>query len=246
MWFFWVAAGVATQLTFVVTVWVLFWFFKRGTPELSPGSLGIDLLLTLQFAVVHSLLLHRTVRSRLERVIPSPMYGSFFSFVTCAGVLLTCSLWQSSSVIVWEATGWAGFAVEACYYMSWAGITYTVSLTGFGWQTGLTTWWPWIRNRPVPRRTFAPRGAYLVMRHPVYLSFLGLIWFNPLMTLDRLLLSAVWTMYIFVGSWLKDQRLLYYLGDRYCQYQAEVPGYPGFIGPLGRAPYPDAAVSSGS
>ena len=71
----------------------------------------------------------------------------------------------------------------------------------------------------------------------MYLSFLGLLWFTPVYTQDRLLLNLLWSGYIFVGSWLKDRRLLFYLGQTYRQYQAQVPGYPllGW-GPLGRVP----------
>ena len=40
-----------------------------------------------------------------------------------------------------------------------------------------------------------------------------------------------------VGSYLKDERLTYYLGDRYRDYQSRVSGYPGiWFGPLGRVP----------
>jgi hypothetical protein len=58
------------------------------------------------------------------------------------------------------------------------------------------------------------------------------------MTLDRAVLTAIWTAYIFIGSHLKDRRLLYYLGDVYRRYQARVPGYPFFLfGPLARVPW---------
>jgi hypothetical protein len=80
-------------------------------------------------------------------------------------------------------------------------------------------------------------GAYRFLRHPIYLSFLGLIWFTPVVTLDRLVLLAVWTPYIFLGSWLKDQRLTFYLRDVYRDYMARVPGYLGMpFGPLARVP----------
>jgi methanethiol S-methyltransferase len=73
------------------------------------------------------------------------------------------------------------------------------------------------------------------MRHPVYLSFLGLVWLRPTMSLDRAVLLVVWTVYIFVGSVLKDRRMEFYLGDRYREYQARVVGYPGMLfGPLAR------------
>jgi hypothetical protein len=50
-------------------------------------------------------------------------------------------------------------------------------------------------------------------------------------------LTTVWTAYVFIGSYLKDRRLLHYVGQPYRQYLAEVPGYPGLIaGPLGKVP----------
>ena len=87
----------------------------------------------------------------------------------------------------------------------------------------------------MPRRPFQATSVYRVLRHPVYLSFLGLIWFTPVMSLDHAVLTAVWTVYIFVGSVLKDQRLLFYLGSSYQDYMTRVPGYPGMLaGPLAR------------
>ncbi|MFM8826653.1 MAG: methyltransferase family protein, partial [Actinomycetota bacterium] len=111
----------------------------------------------------------------------------------------------------------------------------SLHLTGLGWQTGLTPWWSWVRGQPTPKRDFVERGAYRVLRHPVYLSFLGLVWGVPVVSLDRGVLIAIWTTYIFIGSMLKDRRLSFFLGDRYRDYQSRVPGDPGMpFGPLAR------------
>ena len=59
--------------------------------------------------------------------------------------------------------------------------------------------------------------------------------FTPTMTLDHAILTAVWTLYLAVGSYLKDERLAHYMGEEYRQYQQQVPGYPlAPWGPLGR------------
>lgn len=246
----WIVFGWLTHALFGVTV-VFLYRFLRGVdaPPKDAADFGAPLLdaaLALQFAVAHSLLLLPSVRARLTRVVPSPAYGVFFCCCTCLSLLTAIAAWQPWGGAVWQLDGLPRVAMLAAFFASWVALFYSLGLNGFGYQTGWTTWRPWSQGKPQPRREFRPRGAYLLFRHPVYLSFLGLIWFTPCMTYDRAVLTAFWTVYIFYGSYLKDRRLLHYLGDRYRQYQAEVPGYPGMpIGPLARVPWePQSEVVS--
>ena len=233
-----IAFGLITHVLFAHTVWKLFWFLKTGVER--EGSLWVDLLLALQFCVIHSVILLPRIRERLTwKLIPSPFYGCFFCIATCACLLATIAGWGRHQSVLWELAGWPRTFMNLCFAGSWIALFYSLSLTGLGYQTGLTPWLYWLRNRPAPRRAFHPVGAYQWLRHPIYLSFLGLIWFTPDMTLDHAILTGVWTVYVFVGSYLKDQRLIHYLGDSYRHYQSQVPGYPGFIiGPLARVPFP--------
>ncbi|TWT75529.1 hypothetical protein Pla123a_30390 [Posidoniimonas polymericola] len=243
------AAGVATHLLFVFTVWHLFWFLKEGRGAGSGGQewggLGFDIGLAVFFAAPHSVLLLPSVRKSLAKRIPQAFYGLFYTVVTCTSLLVVFGLWQGSEQVVWNLTGPLRLAVQAGFYASWAALFYSLHLTGLGYQTGLTPWLYWARRQQPPRRTFTPRGAYLLWRHPVYLSFMGLVWFTPRMSLDHVVLTAVWTVYLFVGSCLKDQRLAFYLGDSYRAYQATTPGFPLMpFGPLARRPLPEPASST--
>jgi protein-S-isoprenylcysteine O-methyltransferase Ste14 len=227
--------GVATQLLFLFTVWHLFWFLKEDYLYHDTGYLWINALLALQFAVGHSLLLYPQIRSRITQWLPSAFYGCLFCLQTCLGILLTAWLWRSSSSVIWKFDGAGYWIMSGGFYASWITLLYSLNLTGLGYQTGLTQWWFWLRRKPLPKRAFEPRSLYCCMRHPVYLSFMGLLWFTPVMTLDRALLTGIWTAYIFVGSYLKDERLSFYIGKPYRDYQAKVPGYPFvFFGPLGK------------
>ena len=233
-----ILTGVGVHALFAWMVYYLY-FFLAGSPA-QPGNhaaLGVDALLALQFVVIHSLLLWPKVRTRLERVIPPAFYGLFFCLVTTLTLLFAMHYWQVGSWSIWSLDGWPRIVMQALYIGSWIGQFYALSLMGFGYQTGFIPWWYWMQGQPPPPRRFEPRGAYRWLRHPVYLSFLGLVWFTPYMTIDRAVLTAVWTVYIFVGSWLKDRRLALFLGPTYRQYQAQVPGYPGMpLGPLARVP----------
>jgi protein-S-isoprenylcysteine O-methyltransferase Ste14 len=224
-------------------VWHLYPFLAGSREPAAASTSGYwwaaDLLLLIQFCFLHSLLLRPGVRHRLERLIPSPCYGCFYTAVTCSSLLLLVLTWQACPVVCYRLEGWAWGAVSTAYVLSWVALVYSLSLTGLGFQTGWTQLWGWLRHGQPPRRGFEVRGAYRWLRHPVYLSFLGQIWFTPLMTIDRLLLSLLFTGYIFLGSYFKDRRLLYYVGDTYRAYQARVPGYPLGFGPLGRVPSQD-------
>lgn len=121
------------------------------------------------------------------------------------------------------------------FYLSWLALFYSLYLTGLGYQTGLLPWLCWTLNRNPPTRKFEIRGVFRWMRHPVYLSFLGLIWFTPTMTIDHAIYTAIWTVYVYLGSYLKDRRLAHYIGQPYKDYASRVVGFPliGF-GPWGR------------
>jgi protein-S-isoprenylcysteine O-methyltransferase Ste14 len=232
-----ITTGIAIHAVFGIMVWYLYWFLKGGRPVSGGGALWIDLVLALQFVVVHSLLLYPAVRERLSRWISAPFYGLFYCAATTVGLALTMAFWQASSDVWWEITGPARLLVDAGFYGSWILLFYSFFLNGIGYQTGFTPWWHWMQGRETPPRRFRPQGIFRIMRHPAYLSFLGLVWFTPVMTADRAVLTIVWTAYVIVGSYLKDRRMLLYVGEPYRRYLADVPGYPGMIaGPLARVP----------
>ncbi|MBS0264449.1 MAG: hypothetical protein JSS02_21115 [Planctomycetes bacterium] len=234
-----VVAAMATHALFAWTVCRLFLFLDGSQPhsESAHGSLTQNLLLGVAFGALHSFLLHPRIRQGLSRWIPPAFYGLFFCVVTCVSLCLTFAGWSHSRAVWWELTGPARWGVQALWFASWGLLVYSLWLSGLGYQTGATPWWSWMRDRPLPTRPFRPRGPFLWLRHPAYLGFLGLVWWTPVMTADRLVLIGVWTVYILNGSWLKDLRLVYFLGTPYQIYQSQVAGFPGvWWGPLAKRP----------
>lgn len=231
-----VVFGVGTQIGFLGTVPYLFLFLRHGTSQ-NGSWFVVDSLLALQFCIPHSLLMLPSVRKRISIAIPSQLYGSLFATATCATLWPLFAFWRSSTMVIWQASGWIETAVVAGFYLSWVALFFSLRASGFGYQTGWTQWLYWLRHDRLPCRPLTDQGPYRWMRHPAYLSFLGLIWFTPRMTLDHAVLTAIWTVYIYIGSCLKDRRLLFYLGDAYRDYAERVPGYPGMlVGPLAKWP----------
>jgi protein-S-isoprenylcysteine O-methyltransferase Ste14 len=228
--------GFGNQLLFLITVWYLFWFLHDGAiSQQHENWILRDCSLAIFFAVSHSLMLVPRTRAFLTRWIPPAFYDSTFCVVTCLSLLLLFFGWRTSQMVLWHASGVFESGIRTCFYLSWGALFYSLALTGLGYQNGWTPFYYWLRRQQAPRREFNPRGAYKLIRHPVYLSFLGLVWFTPRMTLDHAALTAIWTAYIFYGSFLKDRRLQHYIGQPYRKYSSQVPGYPLITrGPLAR------------
>ena len=155
--------AVAAHLLLAVTVWFLFPFLQGGRePDASldnPRWWWIDLLLVAQFCVLHSLLLRPGVRDRLQRWVPSPIYGCCYTIVTCCSLLLLVLAWRVWPVVCVRLEGMTALAVRTAYLLSWVGLLYTLSLTGYGYQTGWTPFWGWLRKGQPPLRKFEIKGA---------------------------------------------------------------------------------------
>jgi hypothetical protein len=74
--------------------------------------------------------------------------------------------------------------------------------------------------RPIP---FTVTGPYRWVRHPLYLSMILMIWSCPNLTIDRLLFNVLWTLWIVIGSIFEERDLIAEFGDRYREYQKQVP-----------------------
>jgi methanethiol S-methyltransferase len=227
--------GVATQLLFLWTVVQLFAFLRHGGTHPSPNWLGIDCLLATGFAVPHSVLLVPPIQKWIKSWMPAGLLGCLHCSVTCIALLILFRYWGTHSTTLWKATGFAETAILCGFYGSWIALFYSLYITGMGYQTGFTQWRYWLLQTRPPQREFVERGAYRWMRHPIYMSFLGLIWFTPTMTLDHAVLTLLWTIYIYAGSYFKDKRMMRFVGPPYQEYAMRVTGLPFIgIGPLRR------------
>ena len=76
---------------------------------------------------------------------------------------------------------------------------------------------------PLPAEPLQERGPYALMRHPLYLFSLLIIWPQPVMTLNVLVFDIIATLYFAVGSLIEERRLERIHGDEYRAYRECVP-----------------------
>ncbi|MFM7835544.1 MAG: hypothetical protein ACKPJD_27420, partial [Planctomycetaceae bacterium] len=125
-----VCFGLGTQALFALTVVFLFSFLRYGISRPASGWLWTDLLLALQFAVPHSVLLHPRFRELFRRWFPAEMHGAFFCVCTCLGLLLLFRFWKTTEQLLWDLQGIPAGLMLTGFYGSWIALLYSISLTG--------------------------------------------------------------------------------------------------------------------
>jgi methanethiol S-methyltransferase len=65
-------------------------------------------------------------------------------------------------------------------------------------------------------------GLLGIIRHPMYLALIIYLWCQTFRMMD-IVINAVLTIYVIVGTKLEEKKLVLEYGDRYIKYQQEVP-----------------------
>ncbi len=66
-------------------------------------------------------------------------------------------------------------------------------------------------------------GLYRFVRHPLYTAGLLLLWLTPHMTCNLLTLYLAATLYLLIGAYFEERKLLREFGQAYAEYQARTP-----------------------
>jgi methanethiol S-methyltransferase len=188
-----------------------------------PARLAWDALLCIVFFLQHSGMIRCGVKDRIARRIPATYYPALYSIGSGVALIALVLLWQPSGRFLFHL-GAVGRWLSACVVV--------VAVVGFIWGVRSLRWFdPFGRlalqaslrgvTRPPP--AFVAEGAYRVVRHPLYLFMLVLIWSTPRFTADQLLFNVLWTSWIVVGTKLEERDLVAEFGETYRRYQLTVP-----------------------
>lgn len=66
-------------------------------------------------------------------------------------------------------------------------------------------------------------GLYRYVRHPLYTAGLVFIWLTPAMTVNRLALWLILSLYLVIGAMFEERKLLREFGQQYADYKARTP-----------------------
>ncbi|OGO25547.1 MAG: hypothetical protein A2136_02175 [Chloroflexi bacterium RBG_16_54_11] len=93
-------------------------------------------------------------------------------------------------------------------------------------QTGIASF-VGLRQLLLPEDTSPARlvtdGFYRYARHPLYTAGLVFIWLLPIMTCNLLALNIGLTIYIIIGAYFEERKLLSEFGEVYAEYRRHTP-----------------------
>ena len=215
-------AGRVSLIIFVVFLFngslnlVQFEFTERAT-------LAWDALLSITFFVQHSWMIRRSFRSRLSKTVPTLYYGILYT--TISGIVLTIVMvfWQTSRTSLYELQNLSLWLVRGVFFLAVAGSVWVVYTLQSSELFGVASIKAELSGKQVKAPEFIVRGPYLWVRHPLYFFVIVMIWSCPDLTVDRLLFNVLWTMWIYLGTFLEERDLLADFGEAYRQYQSGVP-----------------------
>ncbi|MGE3174145.1 MAG: isoprenylcysteine carboxylmethyltransferase family protein [Planctomycetota bacterium] len=194
----------------------------RGT-----AALVANLLLVLQFPLLHSWLLARGGHRWLQQLAPGPrgkkLHITVYVTLASLQLLLTFWAWSPTGTVWYQAGGSSGWLHWSLFAAAWLFLLKALADAGLAVQTGAAGWLALWRGRSVDYGGMPTAGLFRSCRQPIYLGFALILWTAPTWTPDQLLLVGGWSLYCAIGPLHKELRWRMRYGERFAAYRAAVP-----------------------
>lgn len=195
------------------------YLFRLGAPAPdNPLALAVALenvALFTVFALHHSIMARTGVKRWITTVVPADLERTAYVWIASVLFLATCLLWQPLPGIVWQ-TGSAGVALYAVQLIGVALTIAAARVVGVWELAG-------VKQPDLSKDIeFKAAGPFAIVRHPIYLGWVLMVFATPVMTTSRLLFAVVSTAYLVAAIPLEERSLVEAFGDKYRAYQRQM------------------------
>jgi protein-S-isoprenylcysteine O-methyltransferase Ste14 len=186
------------------------------------GSLLLDAGLSLLFFLQHSGMVRRSFRRSLAKIVPEEYFAAIYAIGSGVALLVVINFWQEGALLFAAPPGLLRWSFHILFCLAIAGFVWCgMSLRNFDpFGAGTLIQRHGLKPAPAP---LTATGPYRLVRHPLYLLSIVMIWSCPDLTTDRLLFDLLWTSWVVVGAFIEERDLVKTFGDRYREYQVRVP-----------------------
>jgi methanethiol S-methyltransferase len=203
-------------------------------------SAGRVIAVCVGLAILHSLLASRLVKQRVEYLVGSRAYQGTYRLGFNLQSLITvglATLWflRLPDRELYRLRGAWACLLRGVQFCSLGMLFAAVRVVGFGRFLGVSQCIAMLRGkRPldtpeaqgpplIPTAELDARGPFRITRHPDNLPVFGTLWCFPRMTVNRLALATVLSIYAILGSHHEDHRLRAAYGAAFERYAKRVP-----------------------
>ena len=168
------------------------------------------------FALHHSVMARSGAKAWLTRTVPRELERSVYVWIASLLFLAVCWWWQPLPGVAWRIGGpWRWPA----YGLALAGIALTARASRFIGVWELAGVRQARRDQPVE---FTVTGPFGLVRHPIYLGWVLMVFGVPDMTCSRLLFAVISTAYLVAAIPWEEASLVEAFGEKYRAYQQQV------------------------
>jgi methanethiol S-methyltransferase len=209
---------------FAVSLCYLAYFYASVLGEPAPAvarplwsAALVNVTLFGLFAGHHSLFARDAVKRWLVRIIPSHLERSWYVWIASVLLLAVLLVWQLVDGLVYRIDGNARWLFYAAQF---AGLYLTVGAARALDPLELAG----IRQAAhQPSATvFRTDGPFGLVRHPIYLGWILIVFGAPTMTINRMMFAVISAAYLIAAIPWEESSLVAAFGERYRAYQARV------------------------
>ncbi|WP_153797768.1 methyltransferase family protein [Foetidibacter luteolus] len=180
-------------------------------------------VLWIAYAFFHSFFAAEAVKQRMMKAMGRSykyyrFYYAVFAFVTLIAVVMYHA-GINNSPLFWNAAAWQK-VVAVVAGVAGAIIMSVCARVYFSEMTGLDAF-----SNKTHTIGLVKTGLHKYMRHPLYAGTLLVIWalflWKP--SLKNLISCGINTLYVVIGGWLEEKKLVARFGNSYRSYAAKTP-----------------------
>jgi methanethiol S-methyltransferase len=215
------AGGAAFVAALATTAW---WFaapLGRGGPHagLSPlAALFVDAALFSVFAVHHSALARAPVKSVLARFVPDRLLRSVYVWAASLLLIALCLLWQPIGGVLYQSPAGLAVLLALAQIAGLALIVGSVRAIDPLELAGIRHY----AEGPSSAPSLQITGPYRLVRHPLYLGWMMIVFGSATQTSDRLAFAAISSLYLVIAIPWEEHSLEATFGPAYSRYRSSV------------------------
>ena len=195
------------------------WRLRMAAPDADSAIRDAiyNVVLFTIFALHHSIMARSGAKAWLLRVAPPDLERAVYVWMASVLFLAVCWMWQPLPGVLWTTSG-ARFWILSAVQLIGVALTVRASQIVGVWELAGVKQPD--HTRPVEFRASGPFG---IVRHPIYLGWLLIVFATPVMTTSRLLFAVISSAYLVAAIPWEEASLIQAFGERYRAYQRALP-----------------------